>query len=112
MSLCNTLEDLFKLSSMFGATTVLHAVPELSWCPTVKLSQDSELDRWDFMLLMPLLYKSYSLCTKDKDGKFRPVTHLFIPFDKERAPLNNNLLVYSNGQILWDNVKLAQMEKN
>jgi len=111
MSLYNTLEDLLKLSSFFGATTVLHAVPELSWCPTIELSQDTEFDRWDIMLLMPILNKSYSLCTKDVDGKFKPVAHVFVPFDKDRAPLTNNLLVYSNGQILWDNVRLAQQSK-
>ena len=113
MSLYNTLEDLLKLSSMFGATTVLHAVPELSWCPPVKLTEDSVLDRWDCFLLYPVFNKPYYLCFyNEAAGKYELVSQLFVPFDRERAPLNNNLLVYINGKILWDNVRLAQMEKN
>lgn len=53
----------------------------------------------------------HELCTMTDNGLFKPVAQLFVPFDKERAPLNNNLLVYINGQILWDNVRLAQQSK-
>lgn len=68
---------------------------------------------WRTNLNADLLYGQYRLCLPNwHRGSFKPVTQLFVPFDKERAPLTNNLLVYINGQILWDNVRLAQREKN
>ena len=59
----------------------------------------------------PLLDEEYVLCRKDQNGKFKEIQALWTPFDKDPAPLTNNLLVYINGQILWDNVRLAQQSK-
>jgi len=59
-----------------------------------------------------LLETEYVLCSEDHNGRLKEIQILWAPFDEKRAPRTYNLLVYSNGKILWDNVRLAQMEKN
>ena len=63
------------------------------------------------IIVPKLLDEEYVLCRKDKKGKFKEIQALWAPFDKERAPLNDNLLVYINGKVVWDNMLLAQRAK-
>lgn len=112
----HSLAAIIKLAEVLSPEQILLAVPvDRNQAIQMVHSEAVTLPSpWRTNLNADLLYGQYHLCLAPNwhRGSFKPVTQLFAPFDRERAPLNNNLLVYINGQILWDNVRLAQMEKN
>lgn len=108
----NLLADLLLLAPLLGEHSYLLAIPVEEKYSTIVLTKGETLNYWSLDMLNSVLGKHYYLCTYDEAaGKVREVTQLFVPFDRERAPLNDNLLVYINGQILWDNVRLAQQSR-
>jgi len=87
----------------------------LLWCAPIDTNTDTiPYTRCDLSRALrntELLDKEYVLCSEDDSGNLKEIQALWAPFDKRRAPRTYNLLVYINGQILWDNVRLAQRAK-
>ena len=108
----NTLADLLQLAPLLGERSYLLAIPVEEKYSTIVLTKGETLNCWSLDMLNSVLDKHYYLCTYDEaTKKVREAPQLFVPFDKKRAPLTDNLMVYINGQILWDNVRLAQQSK-
>jgi hypothetical protein len=110
----HTLADIINLAKVLTNKQFLLAVP-VDKEQAVKIVHAQAVvlpSPWRTNLSEDLLDKQYHLCLPNwHRGSFKPVTQLFVPFDRENAPLNDNLLVYINGQIIWDNVRLAQQSK-
>lgn len=102
----NTLGELLRLSAVTQKDSRLVAVPEDSRDPVVVLPCGSSVNHWTTMGLgLRALTQQYMLCFKRLDGTMYPAATVWGTFDRETAPLTANLLVYSNGDIIWDNVR-------